>query len=82
MVKRDNKIAVVVIRGHEEAFSIVKNDDTRVYHFLNHAGVCMAWVDEDVISDVLDERRVCCGGQRSAVFRLANQAQVDYWEKI
>ena len=82
MVKRDNKVAVVVIRGHEEEFSITKNDETRVYAFRNHAGVCLAWVDEDCLGDVLDVRRVCCGGQRSPVFRLANQAHVDYWEKI
>ena len=51
------------------------------YTFKNYQGVMMAWVKNEHVGAVLEVKVHCCGNATTHPFRLANEAQIDHWER-
>ena len=54
----------------------------KTYVFDPRGGVSLCWVEEEDVPAVLDIMKVCCGGRRRRIFQHANQAQIDFWERL
>jgi hypothetical protein len=52
------------------------------YRFEVKANVCMAWVKDEHVKQVLEITRVCCGGQRNHPYRVASEQNVRAWMGI
>lgn len=52
------------------------------YHFSVNANICMAWVKNEHVNAVLNITKVCCGGNRTHPYRLANESDIRRWSGI
>lgn len=57
---------VVAVRGEE-------------YLFFTKANICLAWIRPEHVDQVLNIKKVCCGGSRKPKFRYASDADVRIW---
>jgi hypothetical protein len=53
----------------------------RVYCFRPQHNVCLAWVKEEDVAYLLSLRAKACCGSTPQKFRVANQNDVNVWEK-
>lgn len=49
------------------------------YAFVVKANICMAWIKNEDVQVVLSTTKVCCGGHRNTVYRLANENDIRRW---
>lgn len=78
MVTRDGKTALVNFKGTERRIKV----GTKEYHFENRRGVSLCWVNNEDVGKVMEYVETCCGGQRTRIFKYANQAQCDYFDGL
>ena len=66
-LKRYQTINKIVTVGGEE------------YLFFTKANICLAWIRPEHIDQVLNIKKICCGGSRKPQFRYANEDDVRRW---
>jgi hypothetical protein len=52
---------------------------TDEYQFGVKANICMAWVKDEHVEAVLNITRVCCGGNKTHPYRVANDTDIRRW---
>lgn len=52
----------------------------KVYNFVVKYGICLAYIDEEDVSRVLNITKQCCGGKLSHPYREATPNQIKVWE--
>ena len=52
---------------------------TDEYQFSVKANLCMAWVKNEHVEQVLNITRVCCGGHKNHPYRVASEQNVQAW---
>lgn len=77
-----NDIGEVAIAYHQPSQVLISGQRMatgRDYVFVTKFnGVCMAWVDQADVPQLLEMRGGCCG-KRKPLFSYANEAQVSIW---
>ena len=53
-----------------------------VYHFEPKKNISMAWVKDEHVNAVLSLVKVCCGGNKTHPYRLANDSDVRIWSGV
>ena len=51
------------------------------YYFGVKANICMAWVKQAHVQQLLDTFKVCCGGHKRKRYRLSSPSEVEHWMK-
>ena len=72
------KVALVRYMPLEQTVQI----GDKTYAFVNRGGVSLCYVDPEDVEAVLQVTKVCCGGRKRRIFQHANQAQIDFWERL
>ena len=68
----------IAIKYYQTIPKIVKVGGSE-YLFQVRANICMAWIPEEYGNIILAKTKVCCGGNKRKVFRLANENDVRRW---
>jgi hypothetical protein len=66
-LKRFQTINKVVTVGGEE------------YLFFTKANICLAWIRPEHVGEILNIKKVCCGGSKKPAFRYANESDARRW---
>lgn len=75
MIERDGKVAVKYFQQVPQKVKV----GSVVYRFDVKMNICMAWVDKEHVQQVLNITKVCCGGNKTKPYRLANELDVKRW---
>ena len=52
------------------------------YYFDVRACVCMCWVKEEHVEEILRIVKTCCGGNKHRSYRFANEMEVRRWTGV
>ena len=52
------------------------------YNFEIKKQICMAWIKDEHVNTVLGLTRVCCGGNKTHPYRLANETDIRRWTGV
>lgn len=52
---------------------------TDEYNFVVKANVCLAWVKNEHVEQVLNITRICCGGNKNHPYRVASEQNLQAW---
>jgi hypothetical protein len=74
-IVRDGKVAV---KYFQQVGQVVKIGQD-AYRFDVKLNICMAWVKEEHVNQVLNITKICCGGNKRKPYRLANELDVKRW---
>lgn len=67
----------VILRYFQPIPKLVKVGGQNVYFDAQH-GISLAFVDEEIVPQMLSYLGGCCGGKKSVIF-LATQTQYQHW---
>ena len=77
MIKRDGMVAMQHRTTNPKS---TKTGDGTLYHFIPKFNVCMAWVKEAHVPELLAKRAKVCCGKQGQMFYLATELNVNLWE--
>lgn len=75
MIIQDGKVAIDYYQTIQHVVQVGQHE----YVFVVRADICMAWIDEADVPAILGITKQCCGGNRTTVYRYANENDVRRW---
>jgi hypothetical protein len=75
----ENTDGWVAIKYYQTIPHICRLGDGTEYAFAVQARICLAWIRPQHVNTVLHIVKVCCGGNKKTVYRLANESDVRQW---
>lgn len=75
MITQNGEVAI----AYYQTIPHVVKANGYAYAFVVKANICMAWIKEADVGVIMSLTKKCCGGQRTAAYRYANESDVRRW---
>lgn len=79
MVYQRNSANQVALCYYQTLNPLIEVSGGTAYKFVTRHNICLAWVAEEHVQEILNRTKKCCGNNAKHVFRVANETEVRRW---